>query len=157
QLDAAAPGLRPRELDRSGRRDLAALLRRLELAFSGLDLWIPPSHFLDGANQDRAVGAIIAALELAHELAGLVGGDGAVVCMALPGACPSPAAATLSEGAARIGAQLADFAWPARVPEGPIGIGIDPAAMLLAGADPAKEVSRLPAPPTAARASDASG
>ena len=43
QLDGAAAGVRARDLDRSGRRDLAALLRRLQLGFSGLDLWIPPA------------------------------------------------------------------------------------------------------------------
>src|SRR5690606_13026801 len=53
-LDASAAGLRPRDLDRSARRDLAALLRRLELAFAGLDLWIPPEHFASPEHADRA-------------------------------------------------------------------------------------------------------
>jgi sugar phosphate isomerase/epimerase len=35
-----------------------------------------------------------------------------------------------------------------------VGIGIDPAALLAAGANPASEVSRLTTPPVAARLSD---
>src|SRR5688572_21716696 len=69
QLDGTMAGLRARELDRSGRRDLAALLRRLELGYSGLDLWVPEAHFVDGAQQDRAVAAVVAGLELSAELA----------------------------------------------------------------------------------------
>ena len=37
QLSAAQAGLRPRELDRSARRDLLATLRRRELAVAGID------------------------------------------------------------------------------------------------------------------------
>ena len=44
QLSASQPGLRPRELDQSGRRDLLATLRRREVSASGIDAWIPPEH-----------------------------------------------------------------------------------------------------------------
>src|SRR5690606_31973157 len=44
-LDATAPDTRSRALDNSARRDLASALRRAELAFAGLDLWIPAEHF----------------------------------------------------------------------------------------------------------------
>ncbi|MEM7756072.1 MAG: hypothetical protein AAF297_10600, partial [Planctomycetota bacterium] len=54
QLDATRAGLRPRDLERSARRDLAATMRREELAFSGVDLWIPPHHFVDPDRADRA-------------------------------------------------------------------------------------------------------
>jgi hypothetical protein len=37
QLSAAQPGLRPRELDRSGRRDLLARLSRLQMPAAGLE------------------------------------------------------------------------------------------------------------------------
>ncbi|MEZ6163399.1 MAG: hypothetical protein R3B67_03075 [Phycisphaerales bacterium] len=42
-LDVTVPELRPRNLSRSARRDLAALLRKAELELAGLDLWIRPS------------------------------------------------------------------------------------------------------------------
>jgi sugar phosphate isomerase/epimerase len=154
QLDAAAAGVRPRELDRSGRRDLAASLRRLELGFSGLDLWIPPAHFVDPAQADRALGAAAAALELAADLSRLVGGDGAVVSIALPEKSPAALAGSLASQADRVGARIADHQWPARAGDGPVGVGIDAATLLAAGADPAAEVSRLARAPASARLSD---
>jgi sugar phosphate isomerase/epimerase len=156
QLDATVPGIRPRELDRSARRDLAALLRRLELGFSGLDLWIPPPHFADAANADRALAATAQALELAADLSRLTeSGDGAVVSIALPDKAAGFAMESLAGAADRVGARLADHRWPVQVDaSGPIGIGIDPAALLAAGSDPASEVSRLATTPVAARLSD---
>ena len=44
QLSASQVTLRPRELDRSGRRDLLILLRRLELSAGGLDAWVPTAR-----------------------------------------------------------------------------------------------------------------
>ena len=41
QFDASQPGLRARELDIGGRRDVAATLRRNELVASGIDCFIP--------------------------------------------------------------------------------------------------------------------
>ena len=72
QLDVTMPEVRPRDLDRSGRRDLAALLRRCGLSISGLDLFIPPEHFSDAASEERAVGAAGHASGMLAELAGLV-------------------------------------------------------------------------------------
>ena len=83
-------GLRPRELDRSARRDLASVLRRFELELSGVDLWIPPGHFVDGLHSDRAVEAVVEAVRFVVEMVGLVGGSGGsgvgggVVCVTLP-------------------------------------------------------------------------
>ena len=137
QLDAARLGFRPRELDRSARRDLAASLRREELALSGLDLWIPPHHFTETDRADRAIGATVAALELAAELAGLA--DGApVVALTLPSDLDPGTRATLDAAAAGAGATLADHAWPAVgvSTEGAIKPGLDPAAVILAGGDP---------------------
>lgn len=68
QLPATRRGLRPRDLDRSARRDLLATLRRNQLTLSGLDLWVPVDHFTDPAHVDRAVGAVIGAVELAGDL-----------------------------------------------------------------------------------------
>lgn len=71
QLNAAEEGLRPRELTRSGRRDLAARLRRQGLAVSGADLWIPPEHFVRPELVDRAVGAVQEAIEFIGEVSRL--------------------------------------------------------------------------------------
>jgi sugar phosphate isomerase/epimerase len=156
QLDGAATGVRARELDRSGRRDLAALLRRHELAFSGIDLWIPPSHFADAAQMDRAVAATAQALELAADLARLAGTDGAVVSLALSEKTPAATVESLSAAADRVGAMVADHQWPARgaAVGSLVGVGIDPTALLATGADPAAEVSRLASAPISARLSD---
>ena len=66
-----AKQVRGRDLDRSARRDLAAHLRRTEVAFAGLDLWIPSGHFRDDSNVDRAVGAVLDAISLCDDLATL--------------------------------------------------------------------------------------
>jgi len=68
QMSATLAGLRPRDLDRSGRRDLMALLRRLELSPAGLDFLIPPGHYVDPVRADRAAGTVIAAIDLAADL-----------------------------------------------------------------------------------------
>ncbi len=142
QLDAAAPGVRARELDRSARRDLAATLRRAELALSGLDLWIPGHHFIDTKHADRAIGAVVGALELAAELAGLVEGSTPVVCVELPKDLGDGVRGALDGAALSQGAVLADHAWPVRdeVKEGAgeagLRVGLNPAAVLLAGGDP---------------------
>lgn len=170
QLDAALAGIRARELDRSGRRDLAALLKRIGLGFSGLDLWIPSDHFANAAQADRAVAAVTGACELAAELAVLMDGSGRVVAVDL---CSAPAPGvieSLSVFAQREGVEIADHRWPreqagsqSRGGGSSVGmcigmcIGIDPAAIIASGADPATEVSRLAAAPAQARLSDLSG
>lgn len=165
QLDAAAAGLRPRELDRSARRDLAATLRRLSLACSGLDLFIPSSHFSDPAQTDRAVSAVFDAIELAADLctAGAVpAGVTPAVAVAFPPsnravAASSVAAPTtptstpppdaglagiLAELAARAQSRhvaLCDCSYPPTAPAPGLdepSIGLDPAALLAAGANP---------------------
>lgn len=137
QLNAAAPGVRPRDLDRSARRDLAAVLRRSELSLAGVDLWIPPAHFLDPARSDRAMSAVREALGFAAEIAGLTSGR-AVVSMQLPADRAAAASVTgaIAGAAQQVGAQVADHTWPpadGTSEEAPIGIGLDPATVLLAG------------------------
>lgn len=161
QLDATAPGLRPRDLDRSARRDLAALLRRLELGLSGLDLWIPPAHFADPARADRALDATTQAVELAADLAALstTPPGRPPVSLALPAKLADELRQQLASTAGARGITIADHAWPARAgldPAAPIAAGFDPAAVLLAGLDPAREVPKLAAPPASARLSDLS-
>jgi sugar phosphate isomerase/epimerase len=156
-LDAAAPGLRPRELDRSGRRDLASLLRRLELGFAGLDLWIPTAHFVDPALADRAVAAATEAVRLAADLVSLNGGH-SVVSLTLPSELPSSTLESLLGHADAHGAVLANHAWPPPDDQTSelLGVGIDPAAVLASGDNPAKAVARLGPRVAIARLSDSS-
>jgi len=165
QLNAAAPGIRPRDLDRSARRDLAAIIRREGLDLSGADLWIPPEHFTDPVLADRAISAVTGAVELIADLATLVRGTGSaaprpVLAVTLP---PATADSTLTEFAAvadRAGVRIADHAVPPR-PSNPaiepaIAVGIDPAATLASGLDPAAQASTLAARIASARLSDVS-
>lgn len=158
-LDGGAPGLRPRELDRSARRDLAALLRRLELGLAGVDLWIPPDHFAEPEHADRAVAAVVGAVDLVADLADLSGGE-RIVSVTLPrergvAAAAIDAMATRADERATL---IADHTWPP--PESaspaPIAVGLDPAACLLAGDNPAKAAARLGGRLALARLSDAS-
>lgn len=128
QLSATMDGLKPRDLDQSARRDLLATLRRHELTLSGLDFWIPTEHFQDPAQVDRAVGATLAAVELAADL------DRCVLSMNLPR--PGDEDVTLSEvldtigqAAAKRGVQIADHACPI-TPRLDFAVGIDPATWL---------------------------
>lgn len=143
QLDATRRGLRPRDLGRSARRDLAALLRRHELLLSGLDLWIPAEHFVDNARVDRAVMAVAAACELVADLDAVY----RVVSLALDTATPGDVLAQLAASADRFGVRLADHTAghtaatsntlpiPADRPHA-IAVGLDPAACFIAGVDP---------------------
>lgn len=162
-LDATLDGIRPRQLDRSARRDLAALLRRRELGLTGLDLWIPPEHLLDPARVQRATDAITDALACAAELAALAGatpsaggrGPAGIVSVTLPEQLPDTLRGELERAAARAGSLLVDHRVGASA-SGAIGVGIDPAATLLASADPATHASRAGPGLVCARLSDAS-
>lgn len=166
-LNAAAPGLRPRDLDRSARRDLAAFLRRTELASSGADLWIPPAHFADPAQADRAVSATLAAIEFVADIDRLVRGmtatgtDGRILCVAFPAEIQESLLLTIGERAASCSVRVADFGAAAishTLPES-IGPGFDPAPVLLAspGASlpTAAGMLKLPGGLACARLSDA--
>lgn len=155
QLDVTTPGLRPRELDRSARRDLAAMLRRLELACAGLDLWIPPAHFSDPARVERACEAVDQACELADNLARLGEAD-RVISLMLP---PEPLAgvrARLNGGASLHGVVLADHAYPPSRAGGEESIrpGVDPASVLAGGGDPLMALAEAGPTLAAARLSD---
>lgn len=156
-IDAAAAGMRPRELSRSARRDLAALLRRLELGLSGIDLWAPSAHFVDPALADRALGAALAAIDLASDLKSL-NGSGGCLSLTLPRELPETTLHTLVTHASDRGVRLADHTWPPREPPrgDALGVGIDPASVLLAGDNPAKCAARLGERLACARLSDAS-
>lgn len=131
-LDVTLPGLRPRELDRSARRDIAVQLRRLNLAFAGLDFFIPPSHFADPGHADRAVAAAVAAAELASELAKLTSDAlfSMPTVMTDMGASPlSSVCDVIKQTSQRTGAAFADAHWPSKHHF----IAVDPAAMIFAG------------------------
>lgn len=143
QLSATHAGMRPRELDGSARRDLRATLRRLELVCSGIDAWIPPDQWSDSATMERAVDALRQVCRLAEEL------DRVPVSLALPGkdadaareARRSDAVAAVVQAANVHGVLLADMAWStgsprAEVPYPPVGVCIDPAAILASARRP---------------------
>ncbi len=143
QLDATAQDLRPRDLDRSSRRDIAALLRRSGAHATGLDLWIPSAHFASPEHQDRALGATRAALELAADLCKLGAMARAVVSIELPTDCPEGILAELRAATDRLGGSIADHAVREQSNEATkdttlegLDIGVDPAAILAAGQDP---------------------
>jgi hypothetical protein len=192
QLDAAAPvgtGVRPRDLDRSGRRDVAASLRRAKLGFAGLDLPIPAAHFADAGSVDRAVAAVIAAIDLAAELRTLTESGQPVVSLSLPDSPDDAITKTIAEKAERAGVRIADHAAaltamrtpqaaspltpaPGTAPAGAViaaapspsnldltarlGIGLDPADIMLAGFSPQVVAAKLGAVLASARLSDLS-
>jgi len=145
-LDGTAQGMRSRELGRSARRELAALLRRSELGFAGVDLWIPPSHLLEGEHQDRAVSATLGAISLAGEIGRLNGDSHPVVSMTLPSDGDAEPMGQIFSAATAEGVTIADHQWPSMERSDSaeashaIGVGIDPATILLAGDDPVEQL-----------------
>jgi sugar phosphate isomerase/epimerase len=139
QLDATQQGLRPRELDRSARRDLMATLRRHDLLVSGIDAWIPPDHFTDPARVDRAVTTVLLTIALAGDL------GRCPVSLALPAGLwavtgsAGAAGRTLLDHADHHGVTLVDHAVPPGADDR-LGVGVDPAAWLAVGEDPAAAV-----------------
>lgn len=139
QLDAAAPGLRARELGRSARRDLAASIRRNGMGFTGLDLWIPPRHFDDPATAERAADALIGAVGLASDLALLLGTGGAVVSVTLPAGLSEATREAFADHADRAGVLIEDFAFskaPSENEPGAIRPGLDTARVVMRGERP---------------------
>lgn len=148
QLDAARRGIRPRELDRSGRRDLAAFLRREELLCTGLDLWIPEEHFTDPQHVDRAVMAVDAACAMVAEIDAVA----RLVCVRLPEDVGSDVTAQLQASGEHHGARVADHRAGSALPF----VGIDPASEYIAGRDPAAAVAEADGRLVTARLSDLS-
>jgi len=155
QLSATAPGLRPRDLDQSARRDVRATLKRIGLSLSGIDLWIPVEHFLDPAHLDRALGATREALELASDL------GRCPLSMNLPrhddsdekNESPAESLETIAGYAAHFGVEVADHSEAALQRE-QFGLGIDPAAILSRDEDPVSIVMSNPERLVSARLCD---
>ncbi len=153
QLGASQPGMRPRDLDQSARRDLLATLRRRELEVAGLDLWVPPEHFLEDGTVDRAVGAVNVAIDMAGDLGRVP------VSLTLPHVDGDElfdeVLASLLDKATARGVALADHATAVSKPRHELlCVGVDPAAHLAAGGDPAQVVSEHADRLVAARLSD---
>ena len=164
QLNAADPATRPRDLGPSARRDLAATLARHELCCAGIDLFVPPAHFLDPAHQSRALDAVLSAIGLAADL------GRAPVTAPLPDEPQSERAAASTSGirqaiaaeAARVGVAVL---LTAPVPAGsvasspapiepPFRAFLDCAAVLAAQGSPELEIARLGAALGAVRVVD---
>jgi sugar phosphate isomerase/epimerase len=140
QLSATDPATRPRELDRSARRDLSATLARHELACSGLDFFIPPAHYTDAAHLPRALDALEAAIELGGDLGRVpvvvsLPGEVAAEVLAHIGACSARAGVAVLQCAAG----AIEKAWSGAG----IGCALDCAAALGAGGAPEALVARL--------------
>ncbi|MCC7205504.1 MAG: TIM barrel protein [Phycisphaeraceae bacterium] len=147
QLDAALPGIRPRDLDQRARRDLAATLTRSGITLAGLDLWIPRDHFTDPEHVDRAVAAAVAAIELAADLGRVP------LSLSLPiknlSADVRSALLEAADGrsirlAVHAEDQLDDLlTWVKDANHPALGLGCDPAALLAMGLDPVATIQRL--------------
>lgn len=135
QLDAAQRDVRPRELGDSARRDLAAAASRAEVRIGGIDLWIPPKHFLSPQHTDRAVAAVIDAVGLLGDLIRLRAAEpGSPVSITFPKGVSSLVVDAIAAASDRAGVVVADHS---AEPAAGAAVGIDPAIRLMAGADPA--------------------
>lgn len=135
QLSAALPGMRPRDLDRSARRDLLARLRRIELTAAGVDLWIPEEHFTQPEHADRAAAAVLDAITLAADLGRVP------LSVRLPEDIDDHVVQEWRSRADICGISIADHS---STPHALLHSGIDPAALLAAGIDPAAHASNTP-------------
>jgi len=129
QLDASDASMRPRDLDASARRDVAATLRRLGLVASGIDCFVPMERFTDAARADRAMEAVAGSLVLAEALGRVP------VCLWLPNPAAGDVSETIRREADRRGVPVADFNPASRDLTGS-SIGVDPAVELAEGRDP---------------------
>ena len=155
QLSATQPGMRPRELDSGDRRGLRAALSRIGVGCGGIDLWIPESHFNEPAHIDRAMSALDAACGLAADL------GRCVVCVSLPSTMAAESWQAIAASADRHGVRIADFAvrqgadeTRPDIPQELVGSGIDPAALIAGGIEPAMHAASLGRRVAAARIVD---
>lgn len=160
QLDATLPGLRPRELDTTARRDLIATAMRSGLTIAGIDFFIPAEHYSDPQHIDRAAQSAAAACSLAGDLGRVP------VSLNLPvGSVDHSLAQSLIEQADAHGVTLAihDEAdsdglkqWLTNHAPPHVGIGLDPAALLIRDRDPSTAAQTMSSHLRVARLSDAS-
>ncbi|MFK7883040.1 MAG: hypothetical protein AB8F26_02510 [Phycisphaerales bacterium] len=144
-LDAARSDLRARELGRSARRDVGAMLRRTELELAGIDLWIPAEHYTNNEKSQRAMDTLHETIVLATELARLAGGRSRpMVSVTLPTGLGDADRTAINHLGERHGALIADH-----TPDGPpsmgsniagLVVGVDPASCLMGGVNPEQRV-----------------
>ncbi len=139
-ISATDRSTRPRELDRSARRDLVACMGRLELHCAAVDCFLPVAHFLDPAEVDRATSAAIGAIELAAEIASLEGRKGlGTVVLPLPASEEALFQATadaIAQASQHHGVRVAQPSADPTSVRAPFLVAIDPAQVLASGNDP---------------------
>lgn len=160
QLDATLPGLRPRELDTTARRDLIATAMRSGLTIAGIDFFIPAEHYSDPQYIDRAAQAAAAACSLAGDLGRVP------VSLNLPIArADASLVQSVLEQADAYGVMLAIHdegdidglkQWLTDDAPPHVGIGLDPAALLIRDRDPSAIAQTMSNHLRVARLSDAS-
>ncbi|MHC4976402.1 MAG: hypothetical protein ACYTF7_07325 [Planctomycetota bacterium] len=136
-LDATDPRTRPRDLDRSSRRDLGATLQRDGLGCAGFDLWIAHSHLEDSTNWERITDAVRASAECLHGIA-----EGGSINMALPAEGCAELIGALVTACESHGVALSDHSWPPRDDEC-LRVGFDPASVIVGGDDPHEAIARV--------------
>lgn len=155
-LSCNAPGLRPRELGRTARRDVIASLKRADLACAGVDLFVPPKHLADPRHSARAVEAYREAIAFASDIAELTG-TRKVLTTTLPrGEASVLAIEDLAGHADRLGVTIADLAWPP-MDDAPASVApaLDPAVALRSVDDVASLAAKHAKSLAGARLSDA--
>lgn len=158
QMDATLSGVRPRELDSTGRRDLIATARRAGISITGIDLFIPRAHYTDPQQVDRATQATIAAIALAGDLGRLplsinlpVDALSADVTEALLTAADAGGVPLIVHAEDQIEALQS---WLKVTDPRVAGIGLDPASLLGARTDPTTLVQTLTSSLAGVRLSD---
>lgn len=169
QLSAGQVGTRPRDLDRSGRRDLLVAARRLELEIAGIDAWFSSEALTDPDRVDAAMTALMESVELAAELGRLP------ISLRFPRDGVEDLIESLVMAGERVGVRILDHAAPPRgsrfdrvdsdtAPQGllvpgeeeaaptsvecggaaieGLGVGLDPPSWLVAGLDPLDAAGR---------------
>ncbi|MFB0986452.1 MAG: hypothetical protein QMB94_09140, partial [Phycisphaerales bacterium] len=108
QISAEQKGTRPGDLGQSGRRDLLASARRLELEITGVDAWLDPDGLADSARVDDAVSALLGAIGLAEDLGRVP------VSTRFPGEGDEGVIEAVLSAADRVGVRLVDHGVPPR-------------------------------------------
>ncbi|MEO0475148.1 MAG: TIM barrel protein [Planctomycetota bacterium] len=160
QLDATLPGIRPRELDTTARRDLSATVMRAGMSVSGIDFFIPAEHYSDPQHADRAVAAAVAACELAGDLGRVPLSLNLPIAKADTSLIQAVIDAADAQGVTLAIHDEADIDglthWLATHAPPHVGLGLDPAALLIRDNDPASAAQTHASSLRVARLSDAS-
>ena len=108
QLSTDRRGIRPDDLDRSGRQDLRVAVRRRELRLAGLDHGFDPVELLSPERVDSAAMLLLDAIRLAGDLGPVP------IAVRFPGEGAEEVIATALETADRLGVTVVDFGVPPR-------------------------------------------